>query len=137
QESYNIKSNEIMYERVKMAAAFTYLQPGPKMIWQFDELGYDIDINLNGRTGRKPLPWGSGGLKYYEDSLRQHIYTTFKAILDLRNTITPQKLSVATRNHVYTGNMRKLSFEGQDFDVILIGNFSTATQNATPKFTKT
>src|SRR5690606_32570299 len=58
QESYNIKSNEIMYERVKMAAAFTYLQPGTKMIWQFDELGYDIDINLTGRTGRKPLPWG-------------------------------------------------------------------------------
>ena len=137
QDAYNIRIKEIMYERVKLAAAFAFLQPGPKMIWQFDELGYDIDINLNGRTGRKPLPWGNGSLKYYEDSLRQQIYTTYHAILSLRNTITPQKLASATKNHIYTGNVRKLSYEGSDFDLLVFGNFATTNQTTIPKFTQT
>lgn len=44
-------------ERMKMAAATFFTIPGPKMIWQFGELGYDISINENGRTGVKPLKW--------------------------------------------------------------------------------
>lgn len=137
QGSYNVKTKEIMYERVKMAAAFTYLQPGPKMIWQFDELGYDIDINLNGRTGRKPLPWGSGSLRYYEDSLRQYIYTTYKALLDLRNLITPAKLMTAVRSHTYTGNVRKLSYSSGDFNLLVFGNFGMQQENTVPRFPKT
>lgn len=137
QGSYNIKTREIMYERVKMAAAFTYLQPGPKMIWQFDELGYDIDINLNGRTGRKPLPWGAGSLRYYEDSLRQYIYTTYKALLDLRNIIKPEKLMTATRAHTYTGNVRKLSYAAGDFNLLVFGNFGMQNENTVPRFPKT
>jgi glycosidase len=134
--AYNVKTKEIMYERVKMAAAFTYLQPGPKMIWQFDELGYDIDINLNGRTGRKPLPWGAGSLRYYEDSLRQHIYTTYQAVINLRNTITPQKLASATRSFTNTGNVRKITYTSNDFDLIVYGNFSMSNVNFTPNFPK-
>ncbi|MFM6936587.1 MAG: hypothetical protein ACKOXH_02725, partial [Aquirufa sp.] len=38
-------------ERMKMAAATFFTIPGPKMIWQFGELGYDVSINDNGRTG--------------------------------------------------------------------------------------
>jgi len=88
--SYNIKDSLIMFERVKQAAAFNYLQPGPKMIWQFDELGYDIDINFNGRVGRKPYVWGAGSLKYYNSTLRQHIYKAYQGILHVRNTIGPE-----------------------------------------------
>ncbi len=55
-----------MLERAKMAAAFHFLQAGPKMIWQFGELGYDIDINYISRLAEKPLPWGEGNLEYYE-----------------------------------------------------------------------
>ena len=36
-------------------AAFFFTVPGPKMIWQFGELGYDISIDQNGRTGKKPI----------------------------------------------------------------------------------
>ena len=37
---------------------------------------YDIDINFNGRIGRKPYVWGNGSLKYYNSTLRQYIYKT-------------------------------------------------------------
>jgi glycosidase len=135
--SYNIRKNEIMYERVKMAAAFLYLQPGPKMMWQFDELGYDIHIDFNGRTGRKPYPWGSNGLGYYEDPLRQHIYTAYSEILKIRNLITPQKLASATKRHVQTGEAKRLSFDTPDIDLVVIGNFGIVDRSIPGGFTKT
>ena len=137
EQAYNIKTPEIMYERVKMAAVFTYLQPGPKMIWQFDELGYDIDINFNGRTGRKPYVWGEGSLKYYDDPLRQYIYETYKVVLKLRETITPEKLLNAIKDHKDTGKTRKLSYSHADFKLLVFGNFGTSDESISPKFTKT
>ena len=41
-------------ERAKINDAFFLLAPGPKMIWQFGEIGYDISINENDRVGKKP-----------------------------------------------------------------------------------
>jgi glycosidase len=136
EQAYNIKSPQIMYERVKMAAVFTYLQPGPKMIWQFDELGYDIDINFNGRTGRKPFVWGEGSLTYYDDELRQYIYQTYQALLNLRKTITPEKLLFAAKDHKETGNLRKLSYTSHDFNLLVFGNFGLKEDSYIPKFTK-
>ena len=53
-----IKNN--ISNRMKQLAtstAFFLTVPGPKMIWQFGELGYDIAIDENGSTGKKPLKW--------------------------------------------------------------------------------
>lgn len=133
----NIKDTIVMLERIKMAAAFTYLQPGPKMIWQFDELGYDIDIDFNGRLGRKPRPWGSDGLGYYADPLRQYVYGTYRAILTLRELVTPRALSTAHTNHKHTGSDRRLVYDMVDFDVVLIGNFAIQPVSATSPFTET
>lgn len=135
--SYDIKNHLIMYERVKMAAAFTYLFPGPKMIWQFDELGYDININFNGRTGRKPLPWGVGGLGYYEDSLRQYIHTVYEGVLGLRHELSANQLALASTNHLLTGNARRLQFDMPSSDLVVIGNFGLTTENINPAFTQT
>lgn len=135
--SYNTRQAEVMYERVKMSAAFVFLFPGPKMIWQFDELGYDIDINFNGRVGRKPLPWGSGSLQYYEDDLRQNIYKAYQGVLDVRNKITPEVLASATTNHQLTGSVRRLVFNTPNTDVVLVGNFGLTKSSISPAFTST
>lgn len=135
--SYNIKDKLVMYERVKMAAAFTFLYPGPKMIWQFDELGYDIDINFNGRVGRKPSPWGANGLGYYEDSLRQYIYKTYEGILDIRHQLDAAQLATATTNHKTSGNTRRLLYNTNATDLIVIGNFGMAAEPIAPLFTQT
>ena len=42
--SYNIKNLNTALEREELAGAFYFTVPGPKMIWQFGELGYDISI---------------------------------------------------------------------------------------------
>jgi glycosidase len=135
--SYNVRNPLITKERMKMAAAFAFLFPGPKMIWQFDELGYDIDINFNGRVGRKPYAWGPNSLMYYEDSLRQHIYKAYQGILDVRNTVDPGNLNAATSNHKLTGSTRRLSYNTNDMDLVVLGNFGMATENLDPAFTQT
>ena len=132
----NLKDTIVMYERVKMTAAFAYLYPGPKMMWQFDELGYDIDINFNGRTGRKPYVWGAKGNGYYDDPLRQYIYDTYKGILNVRNTITPQALAAASTDHKESGATRRLSYDTEDIDLVVIGNFGLSDETIDPAFTQ-
>lgn len=136
--SYNVKDPLVMFERKKMMAAFAYLFPGPKMIWQFDELGYDIDINLNGRTGEKPLPWGDDGLGYYEDPLRQHIYTVYSAILNLRKEIGADNLAAANTNNEYlSGQTRRLVYDMGSEGLVVIGNFGVEDGSINPRFTQT
>lgn len=68
--------------RMKQAqtnAAFFFTVPGPKLIWQFGELGYDISIDENGRTGEKPVLWN-----YYDDVSRRELYNTYSKLIGLR-----------------------------------------------------
>ncbi len=43
--SYNVKNIPTGLARNGMAAAFWSMQPGPKLLWEFGELGYDLSIN--------------------------------------------------------------------------------------------
>ncbi|MEM7370375.1 MAG: alpha-amylase family glycosyl hydrolase [Bacteroidota bacterium] len=134
---YRIKDLPIMYERMKMAAGFTFLIPGPKMLWQFDELGYDIDINFNGRVGNKPLPWGPGSLRYYEDSLRYHIYQAYQGILQIRRSLNPDLMAQATTSHKLDGNARRLVYDMPGTDLVVVGNFGLNDAVLPPAFTQT
>ncbi|MDZ7897395.1 MAG: alpha-amylase family glycosyl hydrolase [Arcicella sp.] len=68
-------------ERTKTAAAMFLTVPGPKMIWQFGELGYDVSINENGRTGRKPIKW-----EYFQDAERLKLYKVYSELIKLKTT---------------------------------------------------
>lgn len=72
-------SLETRMKRGAVNAAFFLTVPGPKMIWQFGELGYDISIEYNGRTGRKPVHWD-----YYEDTYRKALYDEYSRLLKFR-----------------------------------------------------
>jgi pullulanase/glycogen debranching enzyme len=82
--SYNIKDLSTALSRIQEAANLFIIVPGPKMIWQFGELGYDISINVNERLGDKPLPW-SDGLNYYSNSGRRKLFNTFASLIKLKN----------------------------------------------------
>jgi glycosidase len=121
--SYSVRSKAVYTERAKMVAAFNLLNPGPKMIWQFDELGYDISIDYNGRVGAKPLVWGAEGLGYYEDPLRKYIYEAYRGILDVRAQVDPVKMAAGSASHKLSGQVRRLIYNTDDIDLVLIGNF--------------
>lgn len=123
--SYDTKDLETALDRLKMNAAFIYLLPGPKMLWQFGELGYDIDIDQNGRTGNKPLVWGASGNGYYEDAERRKVYDAFSAIINLR-TDNLSNFSEAVYTTNLGGATRRFEVDGPDFDVVVIGNYGLA-----------
>ncbi|MBO7243556.1 MAG: Por secretion system protein [Alistipes sp.] len=78
-DSY-VKSNwAVISKRLQAAYAFHFLTPYPKMLWQFGELGYDVSIEQNGRTGRKPVRW-----EYLEDSNRKALYNAVSKIISWR-----------------------------------------------------
>jgi hypothetical protein len=72
---------QTVLERSKTAAAIFFTIPGPKMIWQFGELGYDVPIDQNGRTGRKPIKWD-----YFQDADRLKLYKVYSELIKLKMT---------------------------------------------------
>jgi hypothetical protein len=76
--SYSVRDQETALERMKAMGVF-FLIPGPKMIWQFGELGYDYSIDFNGRVGNKPIRWD-----YQQDESRNKVYKAWSEILRLR-----------------------------------------------------
>lgn len=74
------KNTSNMIDRLKIAYGFNMLFPGPRMLWEFGELGYDVSINFNGRTGEKPVHWD-----YYGDVKRKELHTLISKLLKIRN----------------------------------------------------
>lgn len=134
-DGYNTRDTTIALERLKMNAAFIYTLPGPKMLWQFGELGYDIDINFNGRVGNKPLVWGAGNLGYYEDPLRSYTYDAFAAVIGLRNLINEE--SNTSYAYDFSGDVRSISIDSDDLDVLIVGNFGLTATTADIAYTQT
>jgi len=142
--SYNIKELDIALNRAKLGAAFFYTIPGPKMLWQFEELGYDKSINLcpngtintNCRVDNKPLPWGTGSLNYYSDSDRQRLY---KTIASINKLIQSNKSTFDNGSFVWspTGDLRNIKITHTTMDVAIVGNFSLTYKEASAIFTKT
>ena len=79
--NYDFKTNlATRMDQLEVNAAFLLTVPGPKMVWQFGEMGYDVSIEENGRTGRKPLHW-----EYLEDADRKSVHDTYVHLAKLRN----------------------------------------------------
>ena len=104
--------------------------PGPKMIWQFGEMGYDISIEENGRTGRKPLHWES-----LDDQYRKKLTETYTLILKLRSKLPQLFSSDATFrwevSESYWEGCRNISIESIDGKkLFIVGNFTPEEQTS-------
>jgi hypothetical protein len=55
--SHNAKDLNVALRRDGMATAFWAMMPGPKMIWQFGELGYDYSITWCPSNNTVPTPY--------------------------------------------------------------------------------
>ena len=116
-------------------AAFFFTVPGPKMVWQFGELGYDVSIDENGRTGRKPIKWD-----YYTVPERKQLYDTYAALIGLRRDHPELFNATATLNWKVTpsfweqGRFLTLSSFGNAKKVVVVGNFTNAPITAATTF---
>ena len=131
--TYNIRHLPTALDRLKMAGAFHFLLPGPRMLWQFGELGYgygrrgeeclrgdDCPPFAPGRTDKKPIRW-----EYYDDPLRKRLYDTWAALLQIRQE-TPIFRSTETEVSMQlSGPVKRihLRHEETDMQAVIIGNF--------------
>ena len=75
------KDYTLRLQRAALNAAFFLLVPGPKMIWQFGELGYEISINYGGvNTAEKPVKTE----EYMANEHRKALYECYAALLKFR-----------------------------------------------------
>jgi 1,4-alpha-glucan branching enzyme len=131
---YNIRDENTALERVKLASAFFYPLPGPKMLWQFGELGYDFSINYNGRIGNKPIPWGDqDGLNYHQDPERVKLYKATAAIINLVNDHT-EVFEGGNFSWTPTGQFRRISVSHAGMNVTIIGNFGVTPGSMAGEF---
>ena len=129
-ESYNIKNLGEALNRMKLAAAFFFTIPGPKMIWQFGELGYDISIDFNGRTGEKPIKWD-----YNNDPSRKNVYKVFKSLIEVKKNY--EAFSTNNFSMDVAGTVKKINLYHPTMDVFIIGNFGVNTLNPSQNFSRT
>ena len=127
---YDITELSNALDRIELAANFFIPVPGPKMIWQFGELGYDYSINYNGRLGKKPVKW-----EYYDQEDRRDVYNVFSALSRLKQ----QEPAFSSSNFFFrnsSGAVKELVIEHSDMDVYIIGNFGVNQKTMTPEFTQ-
>lgn len=122
---YNIKDSITGLQRQALAAAFFFTIPGPKMIWQFGELGYDYSIDYNGRTGEKPIRWD-----YLDDWRRENLFYVYSALINLKTEHEVFGTSDFTLD-VYNAQ-KSVVLRGTDMNVVVAGNFGMQPANVSP-----
>jgi hypothetical protein len=127
---YNVRDLATGLRRMEAAANFFFTVPGPKMIWQFGELGYDISIDNPCRVCDKPLLWN-----YYNVPARYRLYKVFSALIHLRTAedvfeTTDFSLNVA-------GAVKSIHLNSAGMNVTILGNFDIVNNSVTAAFQHT
>ncbi len=124
--NYSTKTLDNALRRVAAYHALLLPLKGPKMLWQGGELGYEVSINTNGRTGNKPFRW-----QYITDAKRMRVYHEVAAMARLK-----QHEALQSDNYVYdvAGMVKALRITHDSMNVVIAANFdlvpSTTTLNA-------
>ena len=127
----NLKSLENAVNRNQLMTAFFLAIPGPKMIWQFGEFGYDLELN-NDRLGIKPTRW-----EYLSNPDRLRLSKLYKEIFNLRAKYPVFNFpSDATLN--LSSSLKTIHLQHADLQVFMFGNFELVSQgNLSISFPKT
>ena len=127
----NLKSVENAVNRHQLMTAFFLAIPGPKMIWQFGEFGYDLELN-NDRLGIKPTRW-----EYLNNPDRLRLAQLYKEMLKLRAKYPVFNFpSDASLN--LSSSLKTIHLQHPDLQVFLFGNFDLVSQgNQSISFPKT
>lgn len=118
---YNIKDTATALQRMKLASAFFYTIPGPKMLWQFGELGYDYSIEFNGRTGEKPIRWD-----YYLDPKRKRLFKVTSNLIHLKKNYNVFNAPFSFQ-YDFSYPVKWLKASDNNIKVYIIGNFDVVS----------
>lgn len=127
--SYNVRDTATALKRMELSAAFFFTIPGPKMIWQFGELGYDYSrcyLSTNGeggdcnkKTDPKPIRW-----EYAADPRRKAVYEVYSKLIHLRFHPSFKEVFVSNRiESSLNGAFKWIKLTTDTSNLLVIGNF--------------
>jgi hypothetical protein len=122
-EVYDTRRWNTALRRMEMAYTLFILSPGPKMIWQFGELGYDYSINTcengsvnnNCRLSPKPVAWS-----FLNQPGRKRLFDVVAALNKLRTAHSVFKeLPVS---YDLSSLLKYMHFKSTPFDALVVAN---------------
>jgi glycosidase len=138
--SYNVKDTATALKRMELNAAFMLTIPGPKMIWEFGELGYDYSrcyLSTNGEGGDcntkldpKPIRWD-----YLQNIQRKRLHNVYAELIKLR--FHPLYKDVFITNQItrdLTNGFKWLQITTDTSKICIIGNFDVTSQTGSVTF---
>ncbi len=148
-EGYDITELETALQRQKLVGSFFFTVPGPRMLWQFGELGYGYGNNgeqclegsgdecpsaAPGRTAPKPIRWDYRNPDQSPD--RVALYKTWSALINLRqehDVFTAPETDVRLRVDAETRG-RRIELQHPSMDAVVVGNFGVEARDVTADF---
>ena len=132
---YSVKDLSTALNRQEGMAMLYYMVPGPKMLWQFGELGYDYSINHcpdgsvseDCRTSQKPIEW-----EYFNDVDRQKVYQSYAAMAKLKTS--QEAFMYGEFGKDLNGKIKRAWLTHSSLNICAGFNLDVVTQNATPGF---
>jgi glycosidase len=136
--AHNVRDLHTSLKRVELCAAFFLAGPGPKMLWEFGELGYDFSINRcvdgsvnnNCRLDKKPIRWD-----YQNVVQRKRVFDIYSAMNKLRFHGWYKDVFIANNVNI-TRNLapaiKSLTVRSANDTSVLfvVGNFEVTAQTA-------
>jgi hypothetical protein len=125
--THNARNLYTALGRAQALAVIFLTQPGPRMLWQFQELGYDISIDVPCRVCNKPILW-----TYYTQARRRQLYDVYAATLALRNDY--ETFRSLNFQYSLTSAVKRMNMNHSSMNGVSLANFATTTQNGIPSF---
>ena len=126
---YNIKDSLTAVRHQEQAFALFMGIPGPKMIWQFQEMGYDYSIFYGGdRLSNKPPRWD-----YLNNEARERLSRIVGGMAALRKT---DAFRMGGFSSDLSGTGKRIWISHSSMDVVIAANIGAAGFDMTPGFTK-
>ena len=142
---YSAKDLSTGVSRMGTAGAFFFAIPGPKMLWQFGELGYGtvadeclgaVDSCTGGRTDRRATRW-----TYWTsaaETARRALYNVWSAQMNLRQdqAIFTDPATTADVSSL-GGIVKRLRLSRNGLNAVVLGNFDVVQQSMAGSFHST
>jgi len=132
-DGYSVKNLTTGLQRTAGAAVLLFSLPGPKMIWQFGELGYDFFLGSSaeeGRLDKKPVRWD-----YYDDADRKALFDVFEKMITLK------KENDVFNTSDFTCELKEpfkyITLLSSDKNVVAMANFDVVKTVRNVNFSKT
>lgn len=138
--TYYVKDSATAIRRQELASNFFYTIPGPKMLWQFGELGYDycikycIGTNTCGdcKVDPKPIRWD-----YLQKPTRKRLHDVTEALIHLKTEYPVFQTNSFTFNVGNGVYQKSIHLNSTDMNLAVIGNFDVKSGSNNPAFQHT